>query len=285
VKFDEVKAAWYKNADDTADFLADLNPSWDRADLKQMFEGLLDRTLGEAMARIDGAWAIDITKYDEVVEQVLVVSDTLTDGIAQQFTHTVKQEPRSDREQELQLSMRNLWQDHVTWSRVVILDTLAGLRDKDTAVARLMLNQIEIGDAIKPYYGDVIGNQLAKLLKTQIVLTLQMVSEAMGKTDRLVAEPKQQWYANGDEIVALLTQINPGWDATVLKALMKHQLDLTLAETNARLAGDWDEDVRDFDALVTQILIMSDVLSNGISAQFPDGAVSSPRIPITRNTL
>lgn len=56
-------------------------------------------------------------------------------------------------QQDLALSnaMRKLWDDHITWTRVVIMDFAAGLPDLSFAEKRLLRNQTDIGDAIKPY--------------------------------------------------------------------------------------------------------------------------------------
>jgi hypothetical protein len=62
--------------------------------------------------------------------------------------------------------MDKLWVDHITWTRMVIVDFAAGLPDLPTAEARLLRNEADIGNAIKPYYGSPAGNQLTSLLRT-----------------------------------------------------------------------------------------------------------------------
>jgi hypothetical protein len=69
----------------------------------------------------------------------------------------------------LRNSMDKLWEDHITWTRMVIVDFAAGLPDLPTAEARLLRNQADIGNAIKPYYGPAAGNKLTSLLRTHIL--------------------------------------------------------------------------------------------------------------------
>ena len=52
--------------------------------------------------------------------------------------------------------------------------------------------------------------------------------------------------------------------------MMRDHLDLTLAEAADRLAGDFEQDIADYDAVHLEILQMADMLSRGIIAQFPD---------------
>ena len=53
----------------------------------------------------------------------------------------------------LRIDMRKLWEDHITWTRLAIISLESGTPDTDATVARLLRNQTDIGNAIKPYYG------------------------------------------------------------------------------------------------------------------------------------
>ena len=44
-------------------------------------------------------------------------------------------------------TMDKLWEDHITWTRMVIVDFAAGLPDLKTAEVRLLRNQADIGNA------------------------------------------------------------------------------------------------------------------------------------------
>jgi hypothetical protein len=76
--------------------------------------------------------------------------------------------------------MRDLWSDHVVYTRNFIISASAGLGDTAEVSQRLLRNQDEIGDAIKPYYGDAAGSQLASLLRSHIQLAGKALLAAKG---------------------------------------------------------------------------------------------------------
>ena len=170
----------------------------------------------------------------------------------------------------LRTAMDKLWEDHITWTRMVIVDFAAGLPDLKTAEARLLRNQADIGNAIKPYYGAAAGKKLTSLLRTHIleavpVLVAAKEGDKAGLTKALAA-----WYANADQIARFLSSANPhSWPLPMMRTMMKQHLALTTKEAVARLQGNWTADVRAYDQVHAEILSMSHMLSSGIVRQFP----------------
>ena len=76
--------------------------------------------------------------------------------------------------------MRELWSDHIVYTRGFIVSASAGAADTAEVLQRLLRNQDEIGEAIKPYYGDAAGTQLATLLREHIQLAGKALVAAKG---------------------------------------------------------------------------------------------------------
>lgn len=168
-------------------------------------------------------------------------------------------------------AMNRLWEDHITWTRLYIISVAEGLKDKDQAAARLLKNQEDIGNAIKPYYGEEAGNKLTALLKEHITGAVKILDAAKDKDTATMNREVNLWYANGDEIAAFLSTANPqNWPLQAMKDAMKMHLDTTLAEATDRLNGRYAQDVKDYDAVKDHIYKMADVLATGIIKQFPD---------------
>jgi hypothetical protein len=167
-------------------------------------------------------------------------------------------------------AMRKLWEDHVTWTRLYIVSFAAGLPDTDIAAERLLRNQADIGNAIKPFYGDAAGDGLTALLRPHILIAADLLKAAKAGDSAGVEAASARWSKNADEIADFLNAANPTqWPKATLREAMHHHLDLTLREAQARLHGDWAADVAAYDAVHDHILGMADVLSGGIVRQFP----------------
>jgi hypothetical protein len=170
----------------------------------------------------------------------------------------------------LQLAMDKLWEDHVNWTRQVIVDFAAGLPDLKVAEARLLRNQTDIGNAIKPYYGAAAGAQLTALLRTHILQAVTVLQAAKAGDKAALERAQKAWYANANQIAAFLAKANPGnWKLGAMTSMMNVHLALTTQEAVARLQGRWQADAAAFDHVQDEILEMSHMLSSGIVAQFP----------------
>ncbi|HJW30375.1 MAG TPA: hypothetical protein VJ508_14180 [Saprospiraceae bacterium] len=168
-------------------------------------------------------------------------------------------------------SMRELWSDHALWTRNVIINILDGTPGTNEAVTRLLQNQKDIGNAIRPYYGDAGADGLTDLLTTHITIAADLLTAAKSGDAESYNTAHTAWYANGDEIATFLNTANPDhFPLDAWKSMMKTHLDLTLNEATARLTQDYAGDVAAYDQVYAELMMMADMLSEGIAKQFPD---------------
>ena len=176
----------------------------------------------------------------------------------------------SRKHHNLQMGMRKLWIDHIVWTRNFIISSLADLPDKDAVTTRLLNNQKDIGDAIKPFYGEEASLKLTKLLTQHILTAADIVTAAKSGNSEKVTLHSNEWYKNADEIALFLNQANPKhWALADLQLMMHEHLKLTTDELMARLNKNWEDDVVAYNKIHEEILMMSDMLSEGIIKQFP----------------
>ena len=166
--------------------------------------------------------------------------------------------------------MRKLWEDHIVWTRLAIVSFAADSPDLEPTVSRLLRNQDDIGDAIKPFYGRQAGERLTALLKDHINGAVDVFVAAKSGDQQALESANAAWYRNGRQIADFLRRANPrNWGRAAMRAMMRTHLDQTLSEASHQLSGDYRASIRDYDAVHHHILEMADALSAGIVAQFP----------------
>ena len=176
----------------------------------------------------------------------------------------------SSKELALRNEMRRLWEDHVTWTRLAIISLTTDSPDTSATVARLLRNQTDIGNAVKPFYGAAAGRQLTALLREHILIAADLIAAARKGDQAEVARQQARWTANADQIATLLNRANPrSWRLGLTKAMLHEHLRLTTNEAVARLTQDWTADIRAYDTIHAQALHMADTLSGGLVRQFP----------------
>ena len=170
----------------------------------------------------------------------------------------------------LRMGMRKLWEDHVTWTRLAIISLTTGSPDTQATVGRLLQNQADIGNAIKPFYGATAGGRLTALLRRHILIAADLIAAAKGGDQTKLADAQRRWEGNADEIATFLSKANPrAWRLAEMKTMLREHLALTTAEAVARLQGNWAADVAAYDKIHRQALQMADMLTAGIVKQFP----------------
>jgi hypothetical protein len=182
---------------------------------------------------------------------------------------TAEAKPKMDA-QTFHDEMRKLWEDHITWTRLVIIGVFEDLPDLNESVQRLLQNQVDIGNAIKPFYGEKAGNQLTALLTDHILIAAEILQAAKNNDTVALNDAIERWYANADDIAEFLNSLNPeNWPLEEMRAMMREHLDLTLQEAVSYLNGDYAGSIDFYDQVHIQALEMADMLSEGIIRQFP----------------
>lgn len=171
---------------------------------------------------------------------------------------------------QFQDTMRRLWSDHVAYTRLFIVDAAGGTADKNATTQRLLQNQTDIGNAAAEFYGRAAGDRLTALLKDHILIAANIVTAAKAGDNAKVTSENKRWHDNATDLAKFLHGANPkNWpEATLQSALFMH-LDQTLNEASHQLKGDYAASIKDYDAAMDHMLMVADILSNGIMAQFP----------------
>jgi hypothetical protein len=167
-------------------------------------------------------------------------------------------------------NVQRVWSDHIALTRMYIGSATANSPDADEIAERLMQNQVDIANAVRPYYGDEAADKLTALLKEHIALAVETLDAAKAKNDALLSDAKSRLYTNGEQIATLLANANSRWDAEDMKTHMREHLDLLLEQATQHLQGDYKAGLAAYDRSHTQIIEMARMIADGTIEQFAD---------------
>lgn len=201
----------------------------------------------------------------------LVALSALTLGAEMQKTQISSNQTCITTSQEnLTLQMRELWAEHVIWTRMFIMSVADNTTDKAVVTTRLLKNYDDMADAMKPYYGNDIGSKFGDLIEEHLLIAAALVEAAKAGNSTAAADAEKKWYENADEIAAFESSINSNWNKTAMMAMWHDHLKLTKDEAVARLTKDYTADIAAFDQIETLANMMADSMTEGICKQFPD---------------
>ena len=161
--------------------------------------------------------------------------------------------------QALKIKMRELWSDHVWWTREFLIATFLASPNQADAQDRLMQNQADIGHAFGSYYGENIGKQLTALLITHITQAVQVV-KSLGNNIAL-QQAQKNWEQNAREIGAFIGK----YTTEDMTDMMLSHLSLTTKEVIDLNEKNYKQSVVDFQDVLHESYMMSDKMAIGIA--------------------
>lgn len=163
---------------------------------------------------------------------------------------------------------RLLWMEHVNWTRMTIISIVFQLPDLSFVQQRLLQNATDLGNCLRPFYGDQIADHYAKLIQQHLVIAAELVTAAVKSDTNTVDIKEKEWYKNADDIVLFLSKINPYLSKEALQKMFYKHLELTKKEAVTMIQKNYKADVEVFDEIEAEALAMSDMIASAIVMQF-----------------
>lgn len=170
---------------------------------------------------------------------------------------------------DLMNNMRKLWEQHSLWTRSLIVSIADNLKDIDYVTKRLLRNPSDIGNLYRRYYGDEVGDKITNLLREHLVIGGELVKAASKHDMNRAGALNNMWYKNADDMALAFSSINPNYVQSEVRDMLYHHLDLVKNEATYRLTNNYDADIKTYDDIENQALMMADYFADGIINQFP----------------
>lgn len=263
----------YQNADDTASFLASINPYFNEAEWKNLLRTLLQYNL-------ESANLFSLGQYNNEIELVPTIID-LTDQMGYSFAQAINDyitsglqtDPTQEDVQCVTLEqvteiyrIRTIWFDLTNWTRNFMLSKFNGIGDENNVHVRLQQVPAEFVNALRLFFGDLpifesyqqALNEYVDLLDS---LTTAMMQGNTNEVDLIV----QQLYRDADERAAAFASLNPTYfSQSELQTRLYSNIRTTIDEASSFLTRDYSRNLDIYSALLDQAESISDYISEGL---------------------
>lgn len=169
---------------------------------------------------------------------------------------------------ELLNQLRLLWEQHIHWTRSFIISTAANLGDLEPVTKRLLQNPGDFGKIFRMFYDEKTVSTFENLFTQHLLIAADLVNAAKNNDTNAVTKARENWYKNADEIAAFLASINPYWSERAWRDLFYSHLQMTEKEATLRLTGQYAEDVKLYDMIEQEAMLMADYMFYGLLNNF-----------------
>jgi len=165
--------------------------------------------------------------------------------------------------------MREAWEQHVYWTRMLLISIAERLQDQSATEERLLQNPKDIAGIFARYFCPDGVCAFQRLLTEHLEIGAELITALRdGQTGR-ADELRRRWYANADQMAEALSALSPFYCRDEMRDMLRRHLDLTTQEIEARLAGHFEADIRAFGQVEQEALRMADAFTDGIVRQYP----------------
>ena len=178
--------------------------------------------------------------------------------------------PDFQKKTDLINNMREVWTQHVYWTRMLLLSIVERLKDQSEVTGRLLQNPYDIAKIYANFYDSDVPKKIAELLTEHLKIGSDLITALRDKKVKEAEDLTSRWYINADKMAESFSSITPYYDREELRKMLRSHLDLTTQEVSMRLAGKYKEDIDAFNKVEQEAISMADYFTSGLMNQFPD---------------
>ena len=170
---------------------------------------------------------------------------------------------------ELTNEMRLVWEQHIYWTRMLLISIAGILKDQGPVTDRLLQNPYDIADIFAKYYSQETAKTIARLLIDHLQIGAEIITALRDGRKVEADQLTRQWYINADKMTEAFNGINPYYEFEPLHKMLYSHLELTVQEVAMRIAENYKADIEAFSRVEQEAISMADYFTAGIIEQFP----------------
>ena len=266
---------FYKNINETAIFLASVNPYWSEDEWRDMLETYLQYTIEQANAFSEGEYKKEIEISDRHTDLINRMGDIFAQGLYDYITSGAQNSdnlPPQDsqkcvtEEQMNQIyNIRMFWFDLIFWVRAFMLSRYEDVGNEDEVYARLQQVTVDYINNLNKIFGETpVANEYQMQLNAYIGLIDSLITAQKAGDTEEIDRITRLLYQNASDRAASISAINPYWDENEWRTRLNNNLRSTLDESAMFLTGDYARNLDIFSTLMNQAESSSDYFAQGV---------------------
>ena len=248
-------------AEERAEFLAETFPTLDKDVLVEMITAFHNYEIEEMNAYITRDYTRLVEVYDNLIIQAEKMADYFSKGIIDLITAAPAPGVEAGQDPDTCVTYDQLdiiidiamtWIDLVTWFRVYRVSLMAGVGDTEVLFDRLLQVPVEFGNKIRAFVDDETVDRQVHLMQEYLSIISRLLSARMVNDIDEMNLAFQQALDNINERAALLSSVFPALDEEEWGGRLFRMHSTLMDMGGAFLAGDFAENIRLFDGLISQ---------------------------------
>jgi hypothetical protein len=166
---------------------------------------------------------------------------------------------------DLKCAMRKLWSDHAVFDAWVGDAIIDGSPALPALLNRLKQNQYDIGNQLKPLVNNQFGDIVTQALLQHIQTVGDFIKAKVRQDPQADTDYTQKMIAAAEEVGRVLATLNPKKlpEDQAVDMMVRH-IQHIMAMGEARLAGDYEKELKIYDSYYNHLIELSDAIYNAL---------------------
>lgn len=169
----------------------------------------------------------------------------------------------NDNKCKLNIDMRKLFSDYIINIREYVISSTEKIDNLQYIIKRLEQNCLDLGTFVGSIYGTYNGKRFTELFTDYLSYEITFINSTIGEEVEKSVSDKLEWYMGTVHIIEFFSAID-NFDRSDLRDIFFSHLHLMENYVIVRIRKSYSEDIKVFDNLYDQTMLMADILSNVI---------------------